>query len=58
MESLPIDQILLQLPNFGGLLIALYVSIRNERVANDRINYLIDVIVKRENCEDDLIKPA
>lgn len=51
-----ISEIIKQLPNFVGLLVCIWFMRDVNRALHDQNQRLIDVIVRRENCDDDTIK--
>lgn len=52
-EQMDLNTLIQQLPNFAGLLICVAVLVRIIQKQQTMIEHLVDVIVKRENCEDD-----
>lgn len=48
-----IEAYIQQLPNLAGLLFCVIYLWRDSERKNAMISHLIDVIIKRENCEDD-----
>jgi hypothetical protein len=52
MDTIDFTTVINQLPNFLGLLIAIYAQWRIIAVLEIRLDKLIDVIVTKENCED------
>jgi hypothetical protein len=52
-----VNALITQLPNFAGMLIALGYLWQASKRQQTLIERLVDVIIKRENCEDDEPKP-
>lgn len=48
-----IETYIQQLPNFAGLVICVIYLWREGEKKNTMISHLIDIIVKRENCDSD-----
>ena len=48
-----LEALLSQLPNFGGLILCVMYLWRDGDKKRELIEHLVNVIVKRENCDDE-----